>query len=236
MFVRSLAAVAVSCAFAGIASATLTPSTIVPASARAGAVPAANGTGLNAQIWRSTASTILSSRQLIATTAPEARFISMKVNYGPADVWTPLNTFLGTDAPSLQTINGGSVNGTTMAKSLLFRFQGFIAIRNAGTFDFSVASDDGMELKIGGQTITSFDGDRGFNTSTGTATFAHAGLYAIELIYWGNAAGDSGVKFSSSFSNGVVQKVDLYNIPAPTAASILAAGGLLVARRRRTLA
>ncbi|MBY0262632.1 MAG: hypothetical protein K2Q20_09830 [Phycisphaerales bacterium] len=236
MFVHSLAAAAVSCAFAGIAAATVTPSTIVPPSARAGAVPTANGTGLNAQIWRSSASTILSSRQLIASTAPEARFISMKVNYGPADVWTPLNTFLGTDAPSLQTINGGSVNGSTMAKSLLFRFQGFIAIRNAGTFDFSVASDDGMELKIGGQTITSFDGDRGFATSTGRANFAQSGLYAIELIYWGNSQGSSGVQLGSSFCNGIIQKADLYNIPAPTAASMLAAGGLLAARRRRTLA
>jgi MYXO-CTERM domain-containing protein len=64
------------------------------------------------------------------------------------------------------------------------RYTGLINIRTAGTKTFAVASDDGYQLQIGGVTVSEFQGNRATRMETRRATFAEAGVYPFQLVYW----------------------------------------------------
>jgi PA14 domain len=218
----------------------------VPASSSVGDVPGSVGNGLNGSIW-SWPGGNFGTVDTITATDPASTFRSTLVDYPNAsdDIvnvdGSTLGAFLGSDAGTL----AGSFDSSTQVGSLLFRFSGFIAIQNAGDVIFAVGSDDGARLTIGGVLITGFDGDRGFGFSSDTATFEAGGLYPVELIYWANGVGQSGVEWYSSipggpdsgtpFTGGSIVPTDvLYTvIPAPTAAAVFGLAGVLVARRRR---
>ncbi len=94
-----------------------------------------------------------------------------------------------------------------------------------------------MALTIGNRLITSFDGERGYAASTGGATFGAAGRYNLELLYWANAAGNSGLKLEwkrPGTNDFVVVPMGNLCVPTPGAAGALLAGGLFAARRRRS--
>lgn len=227
-FSASVLSVAAALALVGSAFGTV----VIPASARVGPVPTTNGVGLNADIWRYESTSIASSRAYIATAVPDGKFMSSSVNYKDSDVWTSLNSWLGSDSSMLT-----GLPGSTMVKSLTFRFTGFIAVKQAGTYNFTVESDDGMQLLIGGQEVAKFDGARGYSGTTGGATFSQAGLYAVDLLYWANGSGNSGVRLSSNLpgnpSGAAIPKALLYKVPTPGTAAVAALGLVIAGRRRR---
>ncbi|RYE92757.1 MAG: hypothetical protein EOO75_05940, partial [Myxococcales bacterium] len=64
------------------------------------------------------------------------------------------------------------------------RYTGLINIRTAGLKTFAIGSDDGYQLRIGGVTISEFQNNRSTALDTRRATFAEAGVYPFQLIYW----------------------------------------------------
>lgn len=205
---------------------------------RAAEVPSFIGDGLTGSIWTSYAPNIAGSRAITSIGSAAVSFAARAMDYPQGadfvDSGSPLNDFLGTDAASLIGLDGATENSS----GKVFTFTGFIAIRGPGTYRFTVASDDGMELLIGGQRVTAFDGDRGFDPTSGSGDFAESGLYTIDLLYWANDNGESGMAFSwlrpGDLDPAIVSSADLYTIiPTPSAAALLALGGLMAARRRR---
>lgn len=208
-------------------------SILIPAGSVAGAIPAEPGLGLLGQIWtQPNGSTIAGSRSVIAGNAATGSFLAGNIDYSDSDVGTPLSTWLGTDAPSLT-----GLPGTTSIGGLTFLMSGFLAVPLAGTVTITVESDDGFELRIGGVRVSFFDGDRGFGATSQLTTFNAVGLYPIELLSWGNASGNSGLRISASvpgFPSQVIPAAALYaQIPTPGAAVLLAIGLPAAARRRR---
>jgi hypothetical protein len=79
------------------------------------------------------------------------------------------------------------------------RSSGLLVIPTAGTYTFTVKSDDGERLQIGTPltTVTQFAGVRAIAADTGTVNFASAGCYPYQLD-WYNAGGQAGADFLAS--------------------------------------
>lgn len=81
--------------------------------------------------------------------------------------------------------DGASYAGpTTTLDDGLFDFQGYLNVASAGTLQFSTFSDDGSALFIAGQQVVGNDGVHAQTRASGSATFAQAGLYPLELVYF----------------------------------------------------
>lgn len=220
---------------------------IIPSNAVAAPVPGTPGTGLFGKIWDYAAGDIAEARLVTQTQPASAGFNASLLDYpnGAAPVVVApgsVGEFLSVDAGSLT----GTVRGDASVFGKIFIFSGFIAIAQPGLYTFTVGSDDGFGLNIGGQSVAEFSDSRRFGFSSGDATFSAPGLYPVELFYWANAGGESGLQFEStvfgglSYGNsgvagsGLVPTPVLYtNIPAPGSASLALFGTLLLARRRR---
>lgn len=164
-------------------------------------VPAYNaGTGLAGEVYDSAASIGgLTDALAVLAGSPVGTFQSSALDYpqGASDTGgSDVAAFLGSDAASL---SGG---GATAMDTVVFRWTGYLKL-DAGTHDFSVSSDDGFRLTIGGEVVTEFTGNRPFGTSTGSASFAQSGLYEVELIYWENG-GLNGIEVTSSATGGTI--------------------------------
>jgi hypothetical protein len=79
---------------------------------------------------------------------------------------------------------------------------GFIAVNQAGTYNFNLGSDDGSQLTIGGQTVITNDFDHGFQNDTGSATFTTAGLYAINVLFFEDTGSTGLDLWASDASSG----------------------------------
>ena len=94
-------------------------------------------------------------------------------------------------------------------QTFAIKMTGFIKL-TAGSHEFSVASDDGFRLKIGGETVTEFTQTRGVQTDTGNFSAGADGLYEVELVYWqGNGGADLNL---SSATTGPLELYD--SLPA----------------------
>lgn len=76
------------------------------------------------------------------------------------------------------------VGPTTTLGDGLFDFQGSLNVTSPGTLQFSIFSDDGSALFIAGQQVVINDGVHVDRAVNGSATFAQAGLYPLELVYF----------------------------------------------------
>ncbi len=76
------------------------------------------------------------------------------------------------------------VGPTTTLGDGIFDFQGYLNVTSPGTLQFSTFSDDGSALFIGGQQVVSNDGVHVDTHANGSATFAQAGLYSLDLVYF----------------------------------------------------
>ena len=134
---------------------------------------------------------------------------------------TTLAEFLGDDAASLMG------DGTVTLEQSVFVFTG--QIRLDGTEDtFTVGSDDGFRLSIGGQLISENVDPRGFEFTDATPGLS-AGLYAFTLVYFENQV-FTGVEFRVDGELVLAEAA----IPLPAGAVLLLTGlgGLAAARRR----
>jgi hypothetical protein len=229
-------------AFALVASAVPALAVDVPSSA-ALPLPGFLGAGLDAEGRNAAVNTTADAFATIAVTPADFTFTAANIDYPNGDGFSVVNPtglgfFLGTDGASLSGFQDEDVAGTI----LLLR--GFIAIAEARTVSFAVNSDDGFRLTIGGVQISEFPGDRGPDFTFGDATFSAAGLYPIELAYYANNAGLSGLTFYSTLGGGstvgpapqgytLVPAGILYAVPSPGAAGLALLGLSLAARRSR---
>ncbi len=134
--------------------------------------------------------TISQVESLIAGKTPNATFIATSLNYGSGTsavssdlgAGTNLQTFLGSDKASLST-------DPVTTSDAIIKLSGQVSLA-AGTYTFRITSDDGFILRIDGQDVIKFDGNRSASATTGNYTIATSGAHQIEIIYWdqgGNA-------------------------------------------------
>ena len=139
------------------------------------------GSGLSGQIFDTNGSmnSLSAADALIAAGGPDVSFTATTVDY---DGGSTVGGFLGSD--------GSGATGTTgaTADTFVVKIVGYIKIE-AGSHNFSVTSDDGFRLKIGGETVTEFVSDRSPETSNGSFNAPEDGLYPIEIVYWENGGG-----------------------------------------------
>ncbi|KKJ78350.1 hypothetical protein WH95_03375 [Kiloniella litopenaei] len=114
----------------------------------------------------------------------EATFTARSLNYGEGTGWEPtsFSDFLGNDIDSLSTWAPNQ-----NLDHFMVSLTGYVYL-DAGTYNFSAYTDDGFELKIGGQVITSFEDLRAPGRSEGQGSF-ESGLYEIEITYFDNRGG-----------------------------------------------
>jgi hypothetical protein len=65
-----------------------------------------------------------------------------------------------------------------------FRFDGYLLITNAGTYQFRVSSDDGSRLRLDGTVIVDNNGQHGFRTITSANRTLAAGAHRINVDYF----------------------------------------------------
>jgi Ca2+-binding RTX toxin-like protein len=152
------------------------------APADTGALPAVHrGTGLTADVYDRSGN-FASVQDLIAQVATQANpnlsFDADRIDFGAQSMETTLAQFIG-DAGS---ISGGG--GNTQMSTIGLHLTGFIWLE-PGTHLITVQSDDGFLLRLGGETISSFEGTRGFEGTSQQVTVT-GGLYAIEMYYFDN--------------------------------------------------
>lgn len=134
-----------------------------------------------------------------------------------------LSTFLGTDASSL---NGPVGIGDTVMRGSVFEFTGVVNFL-AGVNSFSVASDDGFLLEIGGAEVARFDGTRAIGSpSTFDYDAGAGGNKAVRFVFFEDQNVQVGVQVTL---NGDL----MAPVPLPAAAWMLIAGlgGLFGLRR-----
>src|SRR6185369_2181271 len=115
--------------------------------------------------------------------------------------------------------NSGTFNPVTQDDEFAMKSSGFIYIPSAGSWTFSVRSDDGERLLIGNDhaVVTIFDGGRGASTDSTTVTVPRPGFYQYQLT-WVNGSGGAVGEF---FAQGP-------NDPGPHLVGDTANGGLSV--------
>jgi hypothetical protein len=176
----------------------------------AGAVPMDPGTGLLGSYYKlntTFVTTMAQATQFIAASGgPTATFTTTAVCYPNCnistitDASTSLAGLLNGNATNLMYTVPPSQIPTTIDHSAMV-LTGYIAIAQAGTYNFNLASDDGAQLTIGNQVVIAGSTMHSFEIDSGQAVFAAAGLYAINLQYFENS-GYAGLELWGSNGSG----------------------------------
>jgi hypothetical protein len=159
-----------------------------------GSVPSTAGTGLNGSYYKFATGYLTSlamANQLIAAaTGPTATFTTSAVCFpncsnGVTAASATLESFLNGNIDNFAyTVPPWQIPANTDHSALVL--SGYIAITQAGTYNFNLGSDDGSLLTIGNQVVVDDSGLHAFQIVSGSATFAAAGLYAINIQYFEN--------------------------------------------------
>ncbi len=146
------------------------------------------GTGLTGEVF-DRGTSFDSINDLIAQAATKAanyHLTASSVNFGGHKEVATLNQFL--DGKATLTDGGGDTAMNTIGLHL----KGYIWL-DAGSHLVNVRSDDGFLLKLGGDELSSFAGNRGFTGTSKTIDIPKAGLYAVDLYYFDNT-GNEGLR------------------------------------------
>ncbi len=177
---------------------------------------------------------------------PVATFKSSQIDYpgkGFDTAWdsVTLGAFLGKDA---DTLSNKSVANNSLTGQL-FDFTGYLNVKKAGTYTFSLGSDDGSRLLLGGKIIVDNYFPQGFTTRSNQVTFKEAGLYPLEVAYFENYQ-VTGVRLTSDLNavTGPLMAGSFYSsariaptsVPEPGSVALLIGIGTLgcgLLRRRK---
>lgn len=205
----------------------------------AAALPTTDGTGLDGSFYSLSRwpNTLADAATLIADMgAPTVSFTATGICMPTCsaqswDATTSTDAYLATSATGISG-SAATLNNSAMVIS------GYLAIRTAGDYTFSLGSDDGSSLSIAGMTVINNDGNHGLSFRTTTIHFAEAGLYAINVNYFE----DAGWAALTLLQNGSrLATTDLYAMaaavpePATTAmwlVGLAAIGATRITRRR----
>jgi hypothetical protein len=182
----------------------------IGADASVGPVPMAPGTGLLGNYYKLNTTFVTSMAQatqfIAASGGPTATFTTTTVCFPNCnlstvtDSTTSLATLLNGNATNLMyTVPASQIPTTTDHSAMTLT--GYIAIAQAGTYNFNLAADDGAQLTIGNQIIIAGGAMHSFEIDSGSAVFASAGLYAINIQYFENN-GYTGLEFWGSNGSG----------------------------------
>ncbi len=123
--------------------------------------------------------------QTITQATPTRSFIANRVDFGTFAGETTLGAFF--DDAATRTNGGAATEMSTFG----MRLSGYVWIA-AGTHIINVQSDDGFQLALGGEVVSSFSGGRGFEGTSRQTGFGAGGFYKINLYYYENS-GDQGL-------------------------------------------
>ncbi len=173
-------------------------------------VPLDPGTGLLGNYYKLNTSFLTSlapAAQLISTSGgPTATFTTTTVCFPNcnistvSDATTSLAGLLNSNVTNL-TYDAPIAQIPTTVDHSTMTITGYIAIAQAGTYNFNLASDDGSQLTIGNQVVVGGNTMHSFEIDSGSAVFAATGLYAIDIQYFENS-GYTGFEFWASDSSG----------------------------------
>jgi Ca2+-binding RTX toxin-like protein len=143
------------------------------------------GTGLTGEVF-DRGTSFNSIDDLIAqtaTTSANYHLTAKTVNFGGFKEVSTLSQFFDGKA----TLTDGGDN--TAMNTIGLRLQGYVWLEK-GQHLVNVRSDDGFLLKLGGDTLSSFAGNRGFTGTSETINIDKSGLYALDLYYFDNTGAE----------------------------------------------
>ncbi len=195
---------------------------------------ASDAAGYHGEFWDASTpfATIDAAMGYAASTAPTGTFLSTFVDYpagNPGSVGnnTSLANFLGVDFSSYVGAIPSSLSTSVLRVSGTFK-------PGAGVKTYTVGSDDGFSLMLGGREISRQSTPRSFGY-TDVLFDAGSGPIDFVLTYYENG-GHTGVEFKIGGRTGTVVDTSLQSVatvPLPAALPLLAAaiGGLVLWRR-----
>lgn len=200
------------------------------------ALPSLAGSGLSGSYYafNSWPGNLANTETLIGqSNGPTATFTATSICFPTC------NTTIGDDSTLAQYLGGNAVNLSPNSVGNLSNhglvLTGYLAIATAGTYQFSLASDDGARLQIGGATVIDADGDHSLSGGSANVEFTNSGLYAFKVL----AFEDGGVTGLTVLQNGnslLASQLYASAVPIPGAAWLFfsAIGGIgLMSRSRR---
>lgn len=182
------------------------------------ALPGVAGSGLSGSYYafNSWPGNLANTEMLIGQmSGPTATFTATSVCFPACD------TTIGDDSTLAQYLGGNAVNLSPNSISNLsdhgLVLSGYLAIATSGTYQFSIASDDGARLQIGGTTVIDADGDHSLSGGSANVEFTNSGLYAFKVL----AFEDGGVTGLTVLQNGnslITSQLYTSAVPIPGAA------------------
>ncbi|MCB1956715.1 MAG: hypothetical protein KDG55_13625 [Rhodocyclaceae bacterium] len=210
-----------------LAMALLTATSVTPVIAASAAQPPAGFVG---EFWDvASVSNLDAALDVMGRLAPTATFVASALDYpgGAASIVsdaTRLDAFLGLDAATLSGAGERGLEGS------IFRFSGMIDL-GAGVHEFAVGSDDGFQLRIGGDVVGVFADQRAFATTVFSASLAD-GPQPFELVYFENF-GVTGVdlRIDGALADRAILAVS--PVPEPVQLPLYLAGLAILGRSAR---
>ena len=242
----------IAAAFATLCSLTLSMTSLLPsgtagattisASTRLSALPSEPGSGLSAAYYilgGYSPNLESAARAAAGLRAPAATFTASTICF-PTCGATAKD---GNTLAAYITANGHDLAGNPVLGPSYSIFSGALAIPKAGTYSFSLYSDDGSSLTIGDTVVASMTGTQPWAGVTRSATFTEAGLYPITVQefdiggYTGVTVLENGGPLTANSLYGpVLLAHGLSSVPEPASLTLLAVGLGAVAAYRRTTA